>query len=247
MKAYFQYLLLALSCVSFSSHSENVAEDLWRGLVVAPESRCSDYNKKKQYPYRASLETDIIDEMDGKIYGPYSGSYFSSAKNTDIEHIVAAAEGHDSGLCDASTQTRKDFASDLLNLTLASPKVNRCSKQGKCDKDAASWLPEVNQCWYANRVVMIKRKYSLTVDDAEKQALESILSNCSSVEMVFYPPKTAVSVKVVQLDPLALYDENENGKISCAEARLHGIAPVLRAHAAYKFMNDANDDGVVCN
>ncbi|WP_353500292.1 excalibur calcium-binding domain-containing protein [Vibrio chaetopteri] len=65
--------------------------------------------------------------------------------------------------------------------------------------------------------------------------------------MVFYPPNTDVSVKVVQLDPLALYDENENGKISCAEARLHGIAPVLRAHAAYKFMNDANDDGVVCN
>ena len=45
---------------------------------------------------------------------------------------------------------------------------------------------------------------------------------------------------------LQLYDSNKNGKISCKEARKHGIAPVKREHPAYKYMNDRNNDGVVC-
>ena len=47
---------------------------------------------------------------------------------TDIEHIVAASEAHDSG---------------LRNLTLAAPQVNRHQKSSK---DAAEWLPERNRC-----------------------------------------------------------------------------------------------------
>ncbi len=47
-------------------------------------------------------------------------------------------------------------------------------------------------------------------------------------------------------DVLALYDDNDNGSISCSEARRHDIAPVKSGHAAYPFMNDADGDGVVC-
>ena len=44
----------------------------------------------------------------------------------------------------------------------------------------------------------------------------------------------------------ARYDDNGNGRISCAEARAHGIAPVRRGHPAYPHMRDADGDGVVC-
>ena len=47
-------------------------------------------------------------------------------------------------------------------------------------------------------------------------------------------------------DPLAMYDDNDDGRISCAEARAHGIAPVHRGHPAYPYMDDADNDGVVC-
>ncbi len=47
-------------------------------------------------------------------------------------------------------------------------------------------------------------------------------------------------------DMLALYDDNNNGSISCSEARHHGIAPVSAEHAAYQFMRDGDGDGVVC-
>ena len=42
------------------------------------------------------------------------------------------------------------------------------------------------------------------------------------------------------------WDDNGNGRVSCAEARRHGIAPVPRSHAAYAYMRDGDGDGVVC-
>ena len=47
-------------------------------------------------------------------------------------------------------------------------------------------------------------------------------------------------------EPLALYDDNGNGRITCAEARAHGIAPVSRGHPAYEYMQDRDGDGTVC-
>ena len=47
-------------------------------------------------------------------------------------------------------------------------------------------------------------------------------------------------------DVLGRYDDDHDGKITCAEARRHGIAPVHRSHPAYPFMRDGDGDGVVC-
>jgi hypothetical protein len=181
MKFFTIVAILLLFSLSIEAQTET-----WRGLVVEPENRCSDYDKKKQYPYPPSVEDDIIAAMDGKIYGPYTGKYFDDKRKTDIEHIVAAAEAHDSGLCAGTKEQRKAFAVDPLNLTLAAPDINRCNDpMGKCAYDAAEWLPPKNKCWYANRIVQIKTKYSLSVDKFEADILEAILQNCHSSEMVF--------------------------------------------------------------
>ncbi len=155
--------------------------ETWRGLTVAPENRCSSYSSN-DYSYPSSVEAKIVESLGGTIYGPYTGTCFSSTTETDIEHIVARTEAHDSGMCAESVDRRKEFAQDLLNLTLASPGVNRDQKS---DKDAAEWLPDVNQCWYADRIVQVKAKYNLTVDPAERDALEQVLSACESTEMFF--------------------------------------------------------------
>ena len=36
------------------------AAETWRGLVVAPEQRCSPYDKKRDYPYPQSIEHEIV-------------------------------------------------------------------------------------------------------------------------------------------------------------------------------------------
>lgn len=45
---------------------------------------------------------------------------------------------------------------------------------------------------------------------------------------------------------LSRYDDNRNGRISCAEAERHGLTPVRRGDPAYSWMRDADEDGVVC-
>ena len=153
----------------------------WRGLTVAPENRCSSYSSS-DYSYPASVESRIVESLQDAIYGPYTGTCFDSTRETDVEHMVARSEAHDSGMCAETVERRKEFARDLLNLTLASPGVNRDQKR---DKDAAKWLPAVNQCWFADRVIQVKAKYNLTVDPAERDALEQVLSACESTAMFF--------------------------------------------------------------
>ena len=216
----------------------------WRGLTVAPEYRCSPYDAD-DYPYPQSVEPRIIADMGGIIYGPYTGRMFADRGETDIEHIVARSEAHDSGLCAADSGTRKRFSSDLLNLTLAAPSVNRHQKVAK---DATEWLPDLNKCWFADRVVRVRLKYGLTIDRREADALDSVLSGCSSVEMAVAvaplpAPRPAAGAAG---NALGLWDDNRNGQITCAEARRHGIAPVPRDHPAYRFMRDGDGDGVVC-
>ena len=47
-------------------------------------------------------------------------------------------------------------------------------------------------------------------------------------------------------DALSRWDTNGNRRITCREAREHGIAPVYRQHPAYRFMRNGDGDGVVC-
>ena len=221
--------------------------ETWRGLVVAPEHRCSPYDKKLDYPYPQSIEREIVRRL-GAVYGPYTGTCFASTRQTDIEHMVATSEAHDSGLCARDRTTRARFASDLRNLTLAAPRVNRHEKGGK---DAAEWLPDRNRCWFAARVVEVRRAYDLTIDRREAEVLERLLSGCESVAM---EPLVCHAEQGVDQSPaassgddaLARYDDNSNGRITCRKARRHGIAPVRRDHPAYRHMRDGDGDGVVC-
>ncbi len=67
-----------------------------------------------------------------------------------------------------------------------------------------------------------------------------------SVDASDYALHTSCGLAVDDMAALALWDDNGNGGITCAEARAHGIAPVRRGHPAYQYMLDRDDDGVVC-
>ena len=228
--------------------TEAALSETWRGLVVEPENRCSPY-RSGDYSYPQSVEPKIVTEL-GKIYSPYTGQCFGSIRQTDIEHIVARSEAHDSGLCRADIATRKRFSSDLLNLTLASPTLNRQQKRAY---DAAEWMPEINRCWFANRVLQVRLKYGLSIDRREAEALERTLSACTTIEIeksdcvaMSDLPASRPAASSEEAEALRLWDDNRNGRITCREARRHGIAPVPRGHPAYPFMHDGDGDGVVC-
>ena len=179
-------LVLGIWRVGTAPRSAPDAETLWRGLAVVPERRCAPYDAE-DYPYPQAVEDQIIDTLAlGGVYGPYTGRWFDSKTETDIEHIVARSEAHDSGLCAADDATRRGFATDLLNLTLAAPAVNRNQKR---DLDAAEWLPDVNRCWFAARVIAVRQEYRLTIDRREADALDQVLAGCASTELLTFPPR----------------------------------------------------------
>ena len=203
-----------------------VAEQ-WMGLTIATEDRCSTYDPD-DYPYSASVEDDIVAAYGG-VYGPYTGTWFQSQTETDIEHIIARSEAHDSGLCEATGIIRRQFANDLDNLTLASPSVNRHQKVAK---DAAEWLPELNQCWYVDRVVQVRQKYGLTIDQAEADAIDDVLDGCTSVEIIILPrptPESSVgpgTLRVGEDIAPGIYAGRAGTDIlnSCYWARLEGVS-----------------------
>ena len=214
----------------------------WRGLVVAPERRCSPY-RSDDYSYPQSVEASIVRELGG-IYSPYTGERFASTGQTDIEHMVARSEAHDSGLCAADPTTRRAFARDLLNLTLASPGLNRGAKGAR---DAAEWMPARNRGWFVDRVVAVRQRWSLTIDAQEANALEAVLSGCSTTELDagggdWSGSQQPSASRTDSADALRIWDDNGNGMITCTEARRHGIAPVRRGHPAYPFMRDGDGE-----
>ncbi|MDE0027292.1 MAG: hypothetical protein OXP69_23005 [Spirochaetaceae bacterium] len=151
---------------------ERGSGETWRGLVVAPECRCTPYDRD-DYPYPQSVEP-LIAQRDG-MTSKYSGAVFRSLKESDIEHVVSLSEAHDSGLCAASAAVRRAFARDLDNLALATPRLNRHQKSGH---DAAEWLPPLNRCWYALTIIAVRQEYRLTIDRHEVKALERVLADC---------------------------------------------------------------------
>ena len=168
----------AASSPTPTTPSSTSSSTVWRGIVIAEEHRCSPYTPE-DYSYSQSVEDDIIARLDG-IYSPYTAECFGSKTLTDIEHMVARSEAHDSGLCAADDGIRSSFGRDLDNLTLASPSVNRYQKGAK---DANDWLPTNNRCWFAATIVKVRLKYGLTIDSLEAAALDEVLTNCTSLEL----------------------------------------------------------------
>ena len=175
-------LIAVIACLAAAAHGAALSD-----LPIQPERRCSDYDRKRDYSaYPATAEIEIaaragysVDAkgwLDKPFASPYkAGVLVRSVRDTDIEHIVAAAEAHDSGLCAQPPERRRAFSRDPDNLTMAMPSTNRWEKG---DRDAAGWMPEINVCWFARTVVRVKARYALSVDQAEHDALAAALGRC---------------------------------------------------------------------
>ncbi|MFC5802311.1 HNH endonuclease family protein [Streptomyces formicae] len=114
----------------------------------------------------------------GSWYSPYDGATWSAAADVDIDHIVPLAEAWRSGASSWSTSSRQAFANDLTRPQLIAVTDN--VNQSKGDQDPGEWLPSrtAYHCTYARMWVHTKYYWNMTVDSAEKSALQSILNGC---------------------------------------------------------------------
>jgi hypothetical protein len=114
----------------------------------------------------------------GSWYSEYDGETWTAAGDVDIDHIVPLAEAWTSGANSWTTAQRQAYANDLTRPQLIAVTDN--VNQSKSDKDPAEWLPPraAYHCTYARMWVQVKHYYDLSVDSAEKSALQGVLNGC---------------------------------------------------------------------
>jgi hypothetical protein len=114
----------------------------------------------------------------GSWYSPYDGATWTAASDLDIDHLVPLAEAWDSGADSWTTSRRQSFANDLTRPQLIAVTDN--VNQAKGDQDPATWMPSrtAYRCTYVRAWVQVKYYYGLSVDSAEKSALQNHLASC---------------------------------------------------------------------
>ena len=132
------------------------------------------------------------------------------------------------------------FSGDPLNLTLATRDENSVKGSG----DAADYLPANNRCGFAGRVIAVKQRWGLTVDEREAQFLKMALAGCTA-EQIARPSCEASTATTTTGNSavawLARCDANSNSGVTCAEAQAVACGtpiPVTGDHPLYQDMNE---------
>lgn len=147
---------------------------------------------KRDFGDSARLDTDNCTVIAGSFYEPYTGEFknFTTksqiSKEVQIDHVVALSDAWQKGAQYKSQDVRFLIATDPLNLIA----VDASANMKKSDGDAATWLPKNKRfrCQYISRQISVKYKYSLWVTEAEKSAMERVLTSC--------PEERAIGVKL---------------------------------------------------
>lgn len=99
-----------------------------------------------------------------------------TSDDIQIDHVVALSDAWQKGAQQLTKEQREELANDPLELL----SVDGSANQQKSDGDAATWLPpnKAFRCSYVARQVAVKKKYSLWITQAEKDAIAKVLGGC---------------------------------------------------------------------
>ena len=114
----------------------------------------------------------------GRWYSVYDATWIEQSSGVDIDHIVPLAEAWKSGANAWTTARRQEFANNLTIAQLIA--VSASSNRAKGDSDPASWKPTNTSvhCIYAREWIWVKYTYGLSLQSAEKTALQQMLGTC---------------------------------------------------------------------
>ena len=169
----------------------------------------------------------------GAVYGPYTGICFASTKETDIEHIVAASEAHEfrvvrSGRRDPG-QIRARSSQPHVGLTPGEPPRERAERTPRSGPRTGTAAGSQHGCsmsaWPTTSPSIDARLRRSTESSLGAGARRSSRWCARSRHQRVFPASSPAGGD----DPLALYDDNRNGKITCKEA----ASPRHRPGAAF--------------
>lgn len=114
----------------------------------------------------------------GSWIGPYTGETLTDSSDVDIDHVVPLANAWRSGASTWSTADREAYANDPQVLLSTEDNAN----QEKGDRGPEAWKPPnaAYHCEYSRRWVNAKSTWRITITEAEKAALQEMLSTCEA-------------------------------------------------------------------
>ncbi len=122
----------------------------------------------------------------------YDGGVWTVPGDVDIDHMVPLSEAWDSGANAWTAEQRRDYANDLTigaSLVAVTDNIN----QSKGEKDPAQWLPPSSgaTCRYISDWVVVKYRWNLTADQAEVDALNTLLAGPCAGATAEVPPRAS--------------------------------------------------------
>ena len=122
----------------------------------------------------------------GKWYDPYDDTYYYSASDIHIDHVVPLYEAHKSGAWYFPKSKKRSFA-NTLDVPEQLIAVGASSNTSKSSWDPSGWFTspgwkpnnQAYHCQYLEDWVKIKSIYRLNIDFDEKIAIEQAYSECS--------------------------------------------------------------------
>ncbi len=149
--------------------------DLFEHWVDADDN-CRD-TRDEVLAAEALVAVSGCDVEEGSWRSMYDAEMFTDSSELDVDHMVPLAEAWDSGAISWRPDTRERFANDLGD-PRALLAVSASSNRSKSDQDPAEWLPERRTCRYVTYWVVVKTRWSLTVDPTEQAALAGLADGC---------------------------------------------------------------------
>ena len=116
--------------------------------------------------------------------GPYTSFVTRDPGTLDVDHLGPLKEAHRSGAANWTPQRREAYANDLIdrNHLIA---VWNSANRSKSDKDPADRMPPNRAYWceYLDEWVAVKRKWELSMDTQEADAVKGGLVVCDRYKM----------------------------------------------------------------
>ncbi len=195
---------LYLTCLYFLFFTPLVTAQTFEGITIEAEVDDPPYDRGL---YKHWIDADADDEktrdevlieeslvpvtiqlnqrgerkvIDGLWVGPYTGFVTRNPRKLQIDHMVPLKEAHISGAMNWDSQKKKDFANDL-DLPQALIAVKSGANGSKGEHDPAHWMPPNRSYWcqYLEDWMSVKKKWELSVDQAEVDAIKKGRAVCN--------------------------------------------------------------------
>lgn len=174
-----------------------------------------------------------------------TGTTYEDPGAVSIDHLVPLKEAYVSGAASWPSTTMVAFGNDVDRVE-ALKVIGGSGNASKGHKDPAKWNPPLQSAWpaYARSWLVVKVAYGLTADQAEIDALRSMLAlpPASAIRPALAMPATN-DVKPSQPPTTT---NSSSYYVSCAAARAAGKAPLRRGEPGYRPGLDRDNDGIAC-